>query len=182
MGTSKTRTRRPRAAGAQGWLHPAVRVQYSPISGRGLFTGEAIAAGAVVATLAGRLVDGAELTRLLIAASHEHRYLDTIGVDNDLHLILPPNQPIHYGNHSCDPTLWHDGAYTLVARRDLEPDTELTVDYATQTVEPDFRMPCNCRAPGCRGVVTGTDWQLPGWALRYRGHVVPPVAARLNER
>lgn len=182
MGTSKTRTRRPRAAGAQGWLHPAVRVQYSPISGRGLFTGEAIAAGAVVATLAGRLVDGAELSRLLIAASHEHRYLDTIGVDNDLHLILPPNQPIHYGNHSCDPTLWHDGAYTLVARRDLEPDTELTVDYATQTVEPDFRMPCNCGAPGCRGVVTGADWQLPGWALRYRGHVVPPVAARLNER
>lgn len=182
MGTSKTRTRRPRAAGAQGWLHPAVRVQYSPISGRGLFTGEAIAAGAVVATLAGRLVDGAELSRLLIAASHEHRYLDTIGVDNDLHLILPPNQPIHYGNHSCDPTLWHDGAYTLVARRDLEPDTELTVDYATQTVEPDFRMPCNCGAPGCRGVVTGTDWQLPGWALRYRGHVVPPVATRLNER
>jgi hypothetical protein len=180
MGTSRTRTRRPKAAGAQGWLHPAVRVQYSPISGRGLFTCEAIAAGAVVATLAGRLVDGAELSRLLIAAGHEHRYLDTISVDNDLHLILPPNQPIHYGNHSCDPTLWHDGAYTLVARRDLEPDTELTVDYATQTAEPDFRMPCNCGAPGCRGVVTGADWRLPGWALRYRGHVVPAVAARLG--
>ncbi|HEX4223155.1 MAG TPA: SET domain-containing protein-lysine N-methyltransferase [Pseudonocardiaceae bacterium] len=176
-----TRSRR-RSRAATPWLHPAVRVQYSPISGRGLFTGEPIPAGAVVATLAGRLVDGAELSRLLIEASQEHRYLDTISIEDDLHLILPPTAPIHYGNHSCDPTLWHTDAYTLAARHDLEPDTELTVDYATQTAEPDFRMPCNCGAANCRGVVTGTDWRLPGWALRYRGHVVPAVAAKLNER
>ena len=124
-------------------------------------------------------VGGAELSRLLIAAGREQRYLDTISIDEDLHLILPAGEPIHYGNHSCDPTLWHVDAYTLAARRDLEPDTELTVDYATQTAEPEFRMPCACAAAGCRGVVTGQDWQLPGWALRYRGHVVPAVAARL---
>jgi hypothetical protein len=178
MATSRVGTRR--AGGASCWLHPAVRVRYSPIAGRGLFTGEAILAGGVVASLAGRLVDGAELSRLLIVAGQEHRYLDTIGVEDDLHLILPTNEPVHYGNHSRDPTLWHSGAYTLVALRDLEPDTELTVDYATQTTEPDFRMPCNCGAADCRTVVTGEDWRLPGWALRYRGHVVPVAAARLG--
>lgn len=180
MGTTRIQTQRAMAPGAECWLHPAVRVQYSPISGRGLFTGEGIAAGAVVATLTGRLVDGAELSRLLIEASQEHRYLDTISVDTGVHLILPASEPIHYGNHSCDPTLWHTGPYTLVARHDLEPDTELTVDYATQTAEGEFRMPCNCGTAACRGVVTGADWRLPGWALRYRGHVVPAVAARLG--
>ena len=179
MGTSRIQARRATEPDGRCWLHPAVRVQYSPISGRGLFTGELICAGAVVATLGGRLVDGAELTRLLIAASQEHRYLDTISVEQDPHLILPPDEPIHFGNHSCDPTLWHTDAYTLVARRDLAPDTELTVDYATQTAEPDFRMPCNCGAADCRFTITGNDWQLPGWALRYRGHVTPAVAARL---
>lgn len=180
MVTSRARTRRPETGGSDCWLHPAVEVRYSPISGRGLFTSENILAGAVVATLAGRLVDAEELHRLLRAAMREHRYLDTVNIEADVHLILPADAPIHYGNHSCDPTIWHAGAYTLVARRDLTPDTELTVDYATQTAEPEFRMPCNCGAPDCRAVVTGVDWQLPGWALRYRGHVVPAVATRLG--
>jgi hypothetical protein len=29
--------------------------------------------------------------------------IDTITVDADLHLVLPPPQPGGYGNHSCDP-------------------------------------------------------------------------------
>jgi hypothetical protein len=27
------------------------------------------------------------------------------------HLVLPPDTLIHYGNHSCDPTMWHVGPY-----------------------------------------------------------------------
>lgn len=180
MVTSRARARLPETGGGGCWLHPAIEVRYSPISGRGLFTSENILAGAVVATLAGRLVDNAELRRLLLAAMAEHRYLDTVDIDEDLHLVLPADALIHYGNHSCDPSIWHAGAYTLVARRDLTPDTELTVDYATQTAEPEFRMPCNCGAADCRMAVTGEDWRLPGWALRYRGHVVPAVAACLG--
>src|SRR5947209_13286717 len=114
MVTSRTRTRRPESSGSGCWLHPAVEIRYSPISGRGRFTSENILAGAVVATLAGRLVDRAELHRLLVAAIQEHRYLDTVNVDEDVHLILPDGAPIHYGNHSCDPSIWHAGAYTLV--------------------------------------------------------------------
>ena len=96
--------------------------------------------------------------------------------DEDLHLILAPGQPIHYGNHSCDPTLWHADAYTLVARRDLAAGEELTVDYATQTAESDFRMRCHCGAQTCRGLVTGDDWRSPRWQHRYGEHVVPAVA------
>ena len=91
----------------------------------------------------------------------------------------PPGQPIHYGNHSCDPNLWHTSAYTLATRRDIRPGKELTVDYATQTVTPAFQMPCRCGVPTCRQVITGNDWQIPSWRDRYHGHVVPAVAKRI---
>jgi uncharacterized protein len=164
------------------WLHPHVQIQASAIDGRGLYATQPLAAGTTIATLAGRLVTDEELHRLMHDAAASQQYLDTICVDDDAHLVLPPGQPIHYGNHSCDPNLWHTGAYTLTARRDIRPGEELTVDYATQTVTPAFQMPCRCGAPACRLVITGNDWKLPAWRDRYQGHVVPAVAKRIAAR
>ena len=173
------------ASGDQGrvtgrcWLHPDVRVQESAIEGRGLYATRSLSAGTTIATLAGRLVTDEELDRLMDHAAASQQYLDTICIDEGAHLVLPPGQPIHYGNHSCDPNLWHTGAYMLTARRDIRRGEELTVDYATQTVAPAFRMPCRCGAPACRLVITGNDWQLAAWRDRYRQHVVPAVAKRI---
>jgi uncharacterized protein len=161
------------------WLHPHVQVQTSIIQGRGLFAAQPLAAGTAVATLAGRLVTDDELHRLLETAAVGQRFLDTICVDDNAHLILPPGQLIHYGNHSCDPNLWHIDAYTLTTRRDVRAGEELTVDYATQTIAAGFRMQCRCRAPTCRQMITGNDWQIPAWRDRYRGHTVPAVAKRI---
>lgn len=117
---------------------------------------------------------------MLADARASQRYLDTICVDDDAHLVLPPGQPIHYGNHSCDPNMWHTDASTLAARRDIRAGEELTVDYATQTTAADFQMPCRCGAPACRQVITGNDWQIPQWRDQYQGHVVPAVAKRIT--
>jgi uncharacterized protein len=155
------------------WLIPDVRVGESTVDGRGLFAWAPIAAGTVVARLDGRHVSTADLRRILEAATS---YVDTITIDDDLHLVLDPGQPIHFGNHSCDPTLWHTDAFTLVARRDIAAGEEITVDYATQTTEAGFRMECRCGSERCRGVVTGDDWRDPAWQERYRDHVVPAVA------
>jgi SET domain-containing protein len=162
------------------WLHPHIQVLPSAIHGRGLFATQPLAAGTIVATLAGRLVSDEELHQLLAQAKASQRYLDTICVDDDAHLILPPGQPIHYGNHSCDPNLWHTDARTLATRRDVHAGEELTVDYATQTTSADFQMPCRCRALACRHVVTGNDWQISQWGDSYQGHVVPAVAKRIE--
>ena len=126
----------------------------------------------VVARLGGRLVSGAELRDLFESSS---TYVDTITVLPDVHLVLPGRQPIGYGNHSCDPTLWHDDAFTLTARRDIVAGDEVTVDYATQTAEPDFAMPCRCGQALCRGTVTGDDWRLPELRQRYGDHWVPAL-------
>jgi hypothetical protein len=34
-------------------------------------------------------------------------------------------------NHSCDPNTWFVGDTKMTARRDIEPEEELTYDYAT---------------------------------------------------
>ena len=154
------------------WLHPGVEVLESPIEGRGLFATEPIKAGSVVARLGGRLVSGLELRELFASSSS---YVDTITVLPDVHLVLPARQPIGYGNHSCDPALWHDDAYTLTARRDIDSGEEITIDYGTQTAEPDFTMDCRCGSALCRGTVTGDDWRRPELRQRYGDHWVPAL-------
>ena len=72
--------------------------------------------------LGGRLVDTAELERLIEAAGDDpDAYVDTITVHPDEHLVLPTGSRAHHGNHSCDPSTWLGGPYELVARRPLRP-------------------------------------------------------------
>jgi SET domain-containing protein len=160
---------------ADCWLHPDIEVRTSTIQGKGLFARAPIPAGTVVSRVGGRLVSGAELQAAFDAATRdpEHPYIDTITVDDDLHLILPPRRPNGYGNHSCDPNLWWTDAYSQASRRDIAVEEELTNDYATSTGVAGFRMDCACGSPLCRGAVTGLDWQRAELQQRYGGHWTP---------
>ncbi len=157
------------------WLHPDVDVRDSPIEGKGLFARVPIPAGTAVSRLGGRLVTGAELQAMFDEAARDpdHPYIDSITVDDDLHLVQPPRHPSAYGNHSCHPNLWWTGAYTLAARLDIEAGEELTSDYATCSGVATFRMVCACGSSQCRGVVTGADWQRPDLQAAYGIHWTP---------
>jgi uncharacterized protein len=157
------------------WTHRAVQRRSSEIEGDGLFATEHLAAGTIVARLHGRLVDDVELAELLTKASRDGGYVDTIMVDDDVNLLLEPDQLIHFCNHSCDPSLWHVDAVTIATRRPVAAGEELTIDYATQTIHPDFEMACDCASARCRGTVTGVDWMEPDWQREYGDHVVPAV-------
>lgn len=165
-------------------MHPALTLGRSEIAGRGLFASEDIAAGTVVLRLGGRLVSGDELTGLLRAACAGPRngqpFVDTIAVDEDRHLVLPPGTAAHWGNHSCDPSGWHVGPYEIAARRALQAGDELTIDYGTNSGLEGFRMRCTCRAPACRREVTGRDWHRPELQERYRGHWTPALQALID--
>ncbi|MEV4418116.1 SET domain-containing protein-lysine N-methyltransferase [Catellatospora sp. NPDC049609] len=165
---------------ADCWLHPDVEVRASAIAGRGLFATAPLAAGTVVSRLGGRLVDGAALRELFARAARERRYVDTVSVGEDLHLVLPPRRPNGYGNHSCDPNLWWLDAYTLAARRDIAPGEEVTNDYAACTAVADFAMACSCGSALCRGTVTGADWRLPELRERYGEHWIPLLRDRIQ--
>jgi uncharacterized protein len=166
----------------QCWLHSDLVIGPSPIAQLGLFARAAIPSGAVVSRLGGRLVTERNLRELFSEAARrpDKPYVDTITVGDDLHLVLPPGQANHYGNHSCDPNLWWIDAYTLAARRPIEVGEEVTSDYGTSSDIADFAMACCCGSPLCRGVVTGEDWRLPELHARYGDHWIPALLDRIR--
>ncbi|MGI9189513.1 MAG: SET domain-containing protein-lysine N-methyltransferase [Longimicrobiaceae bacterium] len=82
-------------------------------------------------------------------------------------------------DHACEPSAWLAGL-DVVARRDLAPGEEITLDYATFCNE---RMPgfaCRCGAAECRGTIRGDDL-LRGFVARYGEHVSDYVRRRRLE-
>jgi len=169
----------PPNPGLDCWLHPAVEVRDSAIEGRGLFAARPIRRGELVSRVGGRLVTTKELHSLF---DESVEYIDTIAVGNDLNLVLPRQRPNGYGNHSCDPNLWWEGPYDLVARRDVPQGEELTNDYATSTIDLTWGMPCHCGAASCRGEISGHDWQRIDLDKLYEGHIVPAVLEAIASR
>jgi uncharacterized protein len=159
------------------WLHPGVVVRPSPIEGNGLFASMPIAAGEPVSRLGGRVVTDVDLKRIFAMSDY---YVDTVAIAEGLNLLLPPRQPSGYGNHGCDPNLWWSDAYTLIARRDIEPGEEVLNDYGTSTADPHWAMECSCGSPLCRGVVTGDDWRRHDLRERYGDHWAPVLLARIK--
>lgn len=162
---------------ADCWLHPGVAVRESPIDGYGLFATVPISAGEAVSRLGGRLVTDDEMEAIFRMSDG---YIDTISIEENVNLVLPPRRPSGYGNHSCDPNLWWSDAYTLVAMRDIEPGEELVNDYGTSTADPHWAMECSCGAESCRGVVTGDDWRRHDLRDRYGTHWAPVLAKRIE--
>ncbi len=161
-------------------LHDSVEVRPSPIEGRGLFATAPIAAGEVVMQLGGRLVPRAELDELIAGAERSGEYLDCISVDHGIDLVMPSGEDVHFGNHSCDPNVWHTDAFTLVARRDIAADEEIVLDYATQADNAGMSFACTCGSAPCRGVVTGADWRRRELQERYGDHWVPVLLRHIT--
>jgi uncharacterized protein len=123
--------------------------------------------------LGGRVIGDETLARLTPPYS-------SVTVGKGVHLLLDPDHPVRYGNHSCDPNLWHRDATTVIARRDISPGEEVTIDYATHTGVETWSMNCRCDTPLCRGVVTGDDWRLSRLQAAYGTHWSPPLLERIK--
>lgn len=166
------------------WLNPAINVLPSSIQGCGWFVMRCIPAGESVARLGGTVVPNDELAAMLAERRQDATlpYVDSITFGEGFSLVLPPETPNHYGNHSCDPNAWWIDERTLAARRDIVPGEEVTSDYGTSSDEPSWFMTCTCGSPLCRGVVTGSDWQRSELRRRYGRHWVPSLLRRIEAR
>lgn len=153
-------------------------VRDSPIEGSGLFFTSDLPAGTIVIRLGGRLVSSTELDALMRQAE-DGSYVDTIAMYSDVHLVLPANTPIHFGNHSCDPTMWLVDPLEIATRRDVSIGEEATLDYATISGGDGFAMACRCGSQDCRGDVTSTDWRRVELQERYCGHWSPALQERI---
>lgn len=163
------------------WVHEALEVRTSSISGHGLFATRPLDAGVVVVRLGGRLVSTAELHRLVADAEAADDYVDTIAVSEDTHLVLPAGTTVHYGNHSCEPTMWLVGADAFATCRSVADGEELTIDYGTISAGVTYRMACACGSSSCRRLVTGEDWRRIDLQQRYAGHWPPGLQPLIDE-
>ena len=162
-----------RAPAADCWLYDHAAVARSAIAGQGLFATAPIVEGTAVSRLGGRLVSTAELNDLVD--------VDSVVVNDDLHLVLPAGNRNRYVNHSCEPNLWWTDEYTLSARRDIAAGEELTLDYSTSTADPQFLLRCHCESYRCRQMVTGDDWRIPQLQRLYAGHWRPTLQRLIDQ-
>ena len=164
------------------WVDPRQQFRSSPIHGTGAFASEPIAIGEIVEIFGGSLMT----ERKFRAFQRTTPRYNATQIAENRHLVERPAVTEQRAggslNHSCDSNLWMADDVTLVARRAIEPDEELTVDYALFTAQPDWVLDheCQCGAPDCRKTVTGNDWRLPAVQQRYYPHFSPFLNRRIE--
>jgi SET domain-containing protein len=154
----------------------------SPIEGLGLFAKADFVPSANLIRLAGQLVTTQELEQWIRRADADPGapFVDSLTIHEGEHLVLPPGSIVHFGNHSCDPNMWHNGAFTIISRRPIFAGEEMTIDYGTQSGAPGFSMVCSCGTPHCRRMITSDDWRIPKLQAVYEGHWVPALSDRIS--
>jgi hypothetical protein len=159
------------------WIDARLYGAPSPIAGSGLFTRERVRAGEALVLWGGVVIERAAYDPAL------HRPRATTCYGAAQYLTTPVDEPAlidELMNHSCEPNLWMGDEVTVTAMRDIEAGEELTMDYACWCDDGYvFTRDCGCRAEGCRGVVTGSDWRIPALQARFRGHFRPDLNARI---
>jgi hypothetical protein len=151
------------------WLSPRTEVRASPISGRGLFARERIAAGEIVAVKGGYVFGRDELGAI-------GRALGPAEIQIGDGIFIGPRREeerdgaMIFSNHSCEPNIGVTGQIVFVALRDIAAGEELTHDWA-MTDDDQYEMECRCGAASCRRVVTGQDWRRPDLQERYGEHM-----------
>ena len=153
-------------------LHPNVRIsQQEVIEGKGLVATGFIAKGEVVS----RLEPNQRTYRIdyILGLSDEQQdaYMHYCYQCDEENVVCEDGDE-KYMNHSCDPNTWWLDDETMVARRDIQADEELTYDYATTDVDIPFEMKCECGSDLCRGTIRHTDHLIPEWQDRF-GEYLP---------
>ncbi len=111
----------------------SLSVNRSGIHGFGVFSRTKIKKGAFIAEL-----NGSRIVYETTIHGQSNRYENWIGIGKNT--WIDPVDEFQYLNHSCKPNAGFKGARTLklYALQDIEPNTEITIDYATTEEDPDY--------------------------------------------
>lgn len=155
------------------WMHPALDVRPSPKHGKGIFAKSRLNKGERLAIFGGDIMYIDEIHDLPANMQDYPMQIEERFIIGSRAASEP--EDTDFFNHSCDPNAGFKGQIFLVAMRDIQPDEEITFDYAMVVSEsPDssivFEMDCSCGAANCRKRITEHDWRLPDLRQRYRGY------------
>ncbi|MDB5695464.1 MAG: protein-lysine N-methyltransferase [Sphingomonas bacterium] len=120
--------------------------------GKAVFAARPFADGETLLRFSGRRVRGTPPE----ATGRQDRYVQ-IGPDE---YLGPSGRVDDLINHSCDPNAglrFGAGGVFLVALRPIAAGEEVSWDYSTTLKDSDWRMPCDCRAATCRGLIGNFD-------------------------
>ena len=95
-----------------------------------------------------------------------YRTQHTLQINSELHVL--DLQFVGLLAHSCSPNAFVDmQRFEIWALTEIEPDTALTMDYASTEDELFAQFRCFCNSPACRYWITGRKERVDGAGLFY---------------
>ena len=161
----------------KNWLNPRVQIINSTIHGKGMFAISKIKEGETL------IIWRDCYTNKIGAFNAKKQGKGIMQWDDDIFSYEnDENQEDYSINHSCDPNSWMSDAYTIIARKNIEKEEEITIDYALWETDEDniSTWNCNCGSKLCRGKVTGKDWRNKNLQKLYKGHFSPLLNKRIE--
>lgn len=122
----------------------------------GLFTKEKIRAGSVLIKDGGQVVSSAddEAAKKYAVLISESRFL----APNNYSFM----ENSWFLNHSCFSNVARIGGLIYIAKRDIDAEEELTIDYAPLMSDIlNWTMECRCGHSNCRKIITSYDYINP---------------------
>lgn len=144
-------------------ISPKVEIRKSGINKKGMFAKELIKKDEIVYIKGGHIITRNEIYTTSIINSYlpisDEYYIGALTKDEEEDIKL-------YNNHSCDPNCGMHGEITFIAIRDIQPNEELTIDYAFIDNE-NYSFECHCGSRHCRHIITGYDWKIKKLQVKY---------------
>jgi hypothetical protein len=134
----------------------------SEIAGIGVFAGRNYRKGDVIWTLAGPVRTD----------SQTGEDPDYVGIGPGL--WIDPARPLDKLNHCCEPNAAFGRKRDLIALRPIREGEEITFDYSTTEVDPDWSMRCGCGTASCRK-------DLRAIQISFAHAATPPAATPLMQ-
>ncbi|TYZ63887.1 hypothetical protein PybrP1_006250 [[Pythium] brassicae (nom. inval.)] len=138
----------------------SMRVEHIPGPGFGLVANELIRAGEFVIEYVGEVIDDEECERRMIQyrdRGETHFYMLELDKDTVIDARYRSNES-RFINHSCDPNCmtqkWNVGGVLRIgifARRSIQPDEEITIDYNFSHFGE--AVDCKCGSAACTGTI-----------------------------
>lgn len=159
------------------WISPKIEIRETLNKGKGMFAIQKIFSGEKLLIWGGEYTDkqGAReaknIGKLCMQWDDDLFSVENIGDDSG-----------YFINHSCNSNTWMTGAYTLVAKKEIDIGEEITADYSLWEANDDYisEWECKCGSFDCRNRVTGKDWQSKTLQEKYKNHFSPLINKRIN--
>jgi SET domain-containing protein len=85
--------------------------------------------------------------------------------------VINVDERLTYINHSCSPNVILIKNIEFVSLKEIGPEEEILIDYATVLLDPDWKMTCNCQSPDCRKEITGFQFMPENFKMKYKAHL-----------